>query len=123
MASLAEPLPEQAIAIENPSRVVWTLAWPAVALNSLQVLNTLLDRGFIGRLPTSALTSRGGSMTVLLLMFSLAMALATGATAPVARSYGANETPHCRIASRQPVSLTVFAGFVMAAITAVVAPF
>jgi hypothetical protein len=39
---------------ENASRVVWTLAWPAVALNSLQVINTLLDRGFIGHLPTAA---------------------------------------------------------------------
>ncbi len=36
---------------ENYSRIVWALAWPAVALNSLQVINTLLDRFFVGRLP------------------------------------------------------------------------
>ncbi len=98
-------------------RVVWALAWPAVALNSLQVVNTLLDRAFIGHLPVESLTAHGGSMNIMFLMFSLAMALATGSTALVARSFGAGEKRQFRKASRQSISLAIFFGIVTALIT------
>jgi Na+-driven multidrug efflux pump len=73
-------------ASEHPVRVVWALAWPAVALNSLQVVNTLLDRGFIGHLPAAALTAHGGATNIMFMMFSLAVAVSTGATALVSRA-------------------------------------
>ena len=63
MTAVAELEPEQHEA-ESSVRVVWALAWPAVALNSLQVVNTLLDRFFIGHLPQSSLTAHGGSIHV-----------------------------------------------------------
>lgn len=107
---------------ENPARVVWQLAWPAVALNSLQVVNTLLDRGFIGHLREAALTAHGGSMNVMFLMFSLAVALSTGATALVSRSYGAGERARYRLASRQSMGLSLLAGLVICLITYFVAP-
>lgn len=102
---------------ENTSRVVWALAWPAVALNSLQVVNTLLDRGFIGHLQEAALTAHGGSMNVMFLMFSLAVAVATGATALVSRAYGAGERAHYRLASRQSLSLGLLCGVAFTIIT------
>ncbi|MEZ0327181.1 MAG: MATE family efflux transporter [Fimbriimonas sp.] len=102
---------------ENSVRVVWALAWPAVALNSLQVVNTLLDRAFIGHLPTESLTAHGGSMNIMFLMFSLAMALATGSTALVARSFGAGEKREFRKASRQSISLAIAFGLLTALIT------
>jgi putative MATE family efflux protein len=110
---LSEPNPHH----ENPVRVVWALAWPAVALNSLQVVNTLLDRAFIGHLPTSSLTAHGGSMNIMFLMFSLAMALATGSTALVARAFGAGEKREFRKASRQSISLAIVFGLLTGAIT------
>ncbi|HZH98881.1 MAG TPA: MATE family efflux transporter [Fimbriimonadaceae bacterium] len=107
---------------ENPSRIVWALAWPAVALNSLQVINTLLDRGFIGHLPSAALTAHGGSINVLFLMFSLAMALGTAATALVSRAFGAGEVNTYRMASKQSFSISIFVGVALGGVTALIAP-
>jgi putative MATE family efflux protein len=98
-------------------KVVWALAWPAVALNSLQVINTLLDRAFIGHLPTESLTAHGGSMNAMFLMFSLAISVATGATALVSRAYGAGEKREFRRASRQAISLALALGLVAALLT------
>ena len=117
MAALAEPPTESAPAAENSARVVWALAWPAVALNSLQVVNTLLDRAFIGHLQTESLTAHGGSMNVMFLMFSLAISLATGATALVSRAFGAGEKAEFRHASKQAVALAVAFGFLTSLIT------
>ena len=107
---------------EHPSRVVWTLAWPAVALNSLQVINTLLDRFFLGHLPQSAFTAVGGAMSVTFLTFSIAMSLATGATAIVARAFGAGDVSEYREASRQAFGLSWMSGLALGFLTILVAP-
>lgn len=116
MATLAQEPTEQFVTEESSARTVWRLAWPAVALNSMQVVNTLLDRGFIGHLNTAALTAFGASTTVMFLMFSLAVSIATGATALVSRFFGAGEPSQYRLASRQSVGLAVAAGFILAAL-------
>ncbi len=121
--ALTDAIEESSILEVSPSRTVWALAWPAVALNSLQVVNTLLDRFFIGHLPASALTAQGGAINVMFLMFSLAMALGTSATALVSRAFGAQEPIEVRIASRQNLSLAVLAGLFFAVLTALVAAF
>jgi putative MATE family efflux protein len=56
-------------------------------------------------------------MNVMFLMFSLAMALATGSTALVARSFGAGEKREFRTASRQSMSLAILFGILTALIT------
>lgn len=106
---------------QTASKVVWALAWPAVALNSLQVINTLVDRFFIGRLPAAALTAQGGAINVMFLMFSLSMALGTAATALVSRAYGAQEPTEVKIASREALGLTVVGGILLGLLTALVA--
>jgi putative MATE family efflux protein len=120
LAAVVETLPEAGHVAENPSRVVWILAWPAVALNSLQVINTLLDRGFIGHLHAAALTAHGGATNVMFLMFSLAVAVATGATALVSRAFGADEPSEVRQAAQQALGVAVFGGLVITAITAAI---
>ncbi len=85
-------------------------------------MNTLLDRGFIGHLEPAALTAHGGSINVVFLCFSLAMALATGATALVSRAFGAEERAEYRMASRQALGLAVMAGFIVAVAAFVVGP-
>jgi putative MATE family efflux protein len=97
--------------------VVWALAWPAVALNSLQVLNSLLDVFFVSHLPKAALAAQGGSTTMIFLMFSLAMALGTASTALVSRAYGAGKVEEFRTACRKCLSLAILAGFVFMAIS------
>lgn len=106
---------------ENASRVIWALAWPAVALNSLQVINTLLDRFFIGHLQEAALTAHGGATNIMFLMFSLAIAMATGATALVSRGYGAGDKALYQQAARESLRLSLFAGTILAVVTAVTA--
>lgn len=95
---------------EHPRRVVWALAWPAVALNSLQVVNSLLDTFFVGHLSTPSLTAYGGMTPVLFLMFSFAMSIGTAATALVSRAYGAEDVVEYRKAARQSLSLSLAGG-------------
>lgn len=124
MPSTVEVIDEARVDLsENATMVVWRLAWPAVALNSLQVINQLLDRGFIGHLSPSVLTAHGGSINVMFLMFSLAVAVATGATALVSRAFGAGNPSEYRLASRQSIRIAIMSGVVMAAVTALSAPF
>ncbi len=111
----------QEIATENHTSVVWKLAWPVVALNSLQVVNTLLDRFFIGHLPSEALTAQGSAINVMFLMFSLAMALGTGSTALVSRAFGAGKIEELRIAAKQSVGLAVIAGLISGLVAALLA--
>jgi len=122
VSTVVEPVDEAGYAAsENATSVVWKLAWPAVALNSLQVLNQLLDRGFIGHLDAAALTAHGGAINVMFLMFSLAVAVATGATALVSRAYGAGQASEYRLASRQSIRVAIFSGFIAAAFAALAA--
>lgn len=108
---------------ENATAIVWKLAWPAVALNSLQVINQLLDRGFIGHLDSSAVTAHGGSINVMFMMFSLAVAVATGATALVSRAFGAENPSEYRVASHQSIRVAIMSGVVLGVITALGASF
>jgi putative MATE family efflux protein len=112
----------EVIGSENSARVVWELAWPAVALNSLQIVNTLLDRFFIGHLATAALTAHGGATSVMFLMFQLSVSVATGSTALVSRAYGAGDRLEFRQAARQSLRLAIVSGLVIAAVAAIVAP-
>jgi putative MATE family efflux protein len=106
---------------ENYSRVVWALAWPAVALNSMQVMNTLLDRFFIGHLHAPSLTAHGASTNVMFLVFSLAMSLGTGASAIVSRAFGANDEPEYRRGAQESLGLSIFLGALCTLLTALCA--
>ncbi len=108
---------------ERASKIVWALAWPAVALNSLQVVNTLLDRGFIGHLQAAASTAQGASMNVMFLTFSLAMSLGTAATALVSRAYGAGQVEEFRMAGRQSLSVAIIGGLILASVSVLITPF
>lgn len=112
---------ETSVPEENAGRIVWALAWPAVALNSLQVVNSLLDSAFIGHLPGAALTAQSGAMSPMFLMFSLAMALGTASTALVSRAYGAQKVDEFRTACRKCLSLALLAGLICTALCLVLA--
>lgn len=109
---------EQEVEHESAARIVWALAWPAVALNSLQVVNNLLDTGFVGRLDASSMTAHGASVVVLFLMFSIVFALGTAATALVSRAYGANEMAEVRTANAQCLSFSALGGLLLTLIAA-----
>ncbi len=98
----------------DDARTIWTLAWPAVALNILGVINGLLDRGFIGHLETAASTALGGTLSVVFLLFSIAMCFATAATALVSRAFGAKDMAEVQKGAHQTVTVSFLAGIVLA---------
>ncbi|MCH8273797.1 MAG: MATE family efflux transporter [Armatimonadetes bacterium] len=105
------------------NRIVWDLAWPAVALNSLQTVNSLLDAKFLGVLGRDSLSASGGALNVMFFFMSLAFALGTGATALVSRFYGAGESFNLIKACRQATSLGIVLGLVFASLGALLVPF
>ena len=88
-------------------RSLWTMAWPVVALNLLQVANSLIDRFFIGNLPDTSMSAHGASMSFMFLLFSLAYSVAVGAGAIVARAYGAKEVSEYRLAAQQSLQVSM----------------
>jgi len=86
------------------------LAWPAVALNALQTINSLLDNWFVQRLSPAALTAIGAATNSVFLFVSLSMALGTAATAMVARMYGARDEEGVREAARRCLAFSIATG-------------
>ncbi len=102
---------------ENATRIVWALAWPAVALNMLQTVNALLDSTFVGHLSPASLTAYGGATPIVFTLFSLCMSLAMPGTALVSRAYGARNPEEYRKACRQVLSV----GLILSVVIALVA--
>lgn len=102
---------------------MWQLAWPSVALNGLQTLNSLLDSFFIGRLERSALVAHGAALNVIFMLFSLVMTISVASTALVARSYGAEDMAGCRSATAQCSRMALYAGFLLSGLAVLLALF
>jgi putative MATE family efflux protein len=100
---------------ENLQKVMWALAWPAVLLNSLQTVNSLLDNWFVQQLPPSALTAVGASVNVVFLLVSLSFALGTASTAFVSRAFGAGQAEEYRSAATKCLVVSGLAGILAAA--------
>lgn len=83
----------------------------------MQVVNTLLDRGFIGHLPASSVAAQGASMSLIFLMFSFAMSSATAATALVSRAFGAGDDVEVRLASRKCFGFAWAGGLLLCLLT------
>ena len=101
---------------ESSLQTVWKLAWPAVALNSLQTLNGLLDNFFLSYVGAEALNAVGASTSYVFLLFSVSMALGTAATAIVSRAFGAGTHDECIVANAKCVSLSIWVGIGLAAV-------
>ncbi|MCH7903683.1 MAG: MATE family efflux transporter [Armatimonadetes bacterium] len=99
--------------VENSLKIVWVLAWPAVALNSLQTLNALLDTFFISNVSRQAMTAAGAAMPFIFLFFSITFAIGIAATAIVSRAFGAGVIAECITANRKCLSLATYLGFAL----------
>lgn len=107
----------------SANRIVWDLAWPIIALNSMQVVNSLLDTRFISALGQSSLNASGAAQSVLFFLASMGIALGVGVTALVSRFYGANQTADLVKASRQTTGLSVLIGIAIAVLGYFTLPF
>lgn len=100
-------------ALEQPLRVVWTLAWPAVALNALQTVNSLLDSYFIQHLEPAALTAISSATTAMFLVISMTMAVGVAATAMVSRAFGEGDMDKVREANQKCLGFAVIFAFIL----------
>lgn len=107
---------------ENLAKALWELSWPVVALNLLGVINSLLDRFFIGTLPRAALTAHGAAVSVIFMLFSLAFSVGIGAGAIISRAYGAREFDEVQVGADQAVRVSVYVGLVLGLFSAITAP-
>lgn len=101
----------------SAARTVWSLAWPAVALNSLQSINSLLDSYFVQHLDVANLTAIGAATGVIFLFISLTFALGTASTALVSRFFGAGDKEGYRVANQKCVGLALVGGIIVALAT------
>ncbi|MEX2242324.1 MAG: MATE family efflux transporter [Fimbriimonadaceae bacterium] len=114
MPAVTGPEERPQVAPESSLRTVWTLAWPAVALNSLQTLNFLLDNFFLSYVGPEALNAAGASTSFIFLLFSVSMALGMAATAIVSRAYGAGTHDESVVANEKCLSLSLWVGLGLA---------
>jgi putative MATE family efflux protein len=105
------------VADEPAWRTVWRLAWPAVALNSLQTVNSLLDSVFVGGLPQANLTALGASANAVFLFISISFAIGTAATALVSRAFGAGDMNEVVTGARKCLGLSVWLGALLALVS------
>ena len=107
---------------ENLAKALWELSWPVVTLNLLNVVNSLLDRFFIGTLPRAALTAHGAAVSVIFMLFSLAFSIGIGAGAIISRAYGADDHDEVRRGADQAIRVSVYVGLGLGVIAALTAP-
>lgn len=93
-------------------RMVWHIAMPAVVTMLLQTVNGIMDMFFVGHLPAGkdALAATGLGGGIIFLLISLAMGVAAGTMALVARFTGAKEPESCLYATGQSFTLSLFVG-------------
>ncbi|RMF90724.1 MAG: MATE family efflux transporter [Nitrospinota bacterium] len=75
--------------LANPSRALWTLAIPVMAGMSIQIMYSIADLIFIGRISAQALSAVAFNIPLFFLVLSLTMGLGSGVTAVIARYVGA----------------------------------
>ncbi len=114
---------EPRFGLRSAAPVVWQLAWPAVLLNGIQTLNSVIDAYFIGHLERAALTAHGAALNIVFLLFSLGLTVSVASTALVSRFYGAKEPGSLREANRQCVRLAHYVGIGMGLLGVVAAYF
>lgn len=107
---------------ERPVITVWRLAWPAVTLNALQTVNSLLDSYFVSHLEGDALTAIGAATTTLFLLISLSMAVGVAATAMVARAYGEGDPAKYREANRKCLGFAILSALILTIVAVPFAP-
>jgi putative MATE family efflux protein len=77
--------------INNPAKALWTLAIPMFVGMGIQVVYTLVDMMFIGRIGGVAIAAVAFNMPLFFVMHGLTMGLGSGVTASIARYIGAKE--------------------------------
>lgn len=108
------PAPQIELTYADMHRMVWRIAMPAVVTMMLQTVNGIMDMFFVGHLSAGkdALAATGLGGGIIFLMISIAMGVAAGTMALVARFTGAKQPESCLYATGQSLTLSLFVGLV-----------
>ncbi len=96
-------------------RRLWSLSWPVIGLNVLNVLALAVDTAMCGRLPNAeaALTGLGFATQLVFLLMVGMMGLLVGSVALIARAHGAKDRERVDHVLAQSLQLTVILGVVV----------
>jgi putative MATE family efflux protein len=105
------------------TRRLFTLAWPIIGLNVLQVLALAVDTAMVGRIPNAeaALTGMGYAAQLIFLLMVAMIGLTVSTVAFIARAKGGDRLEHARHILHQSVQLTIVLGIVIAIVGNVLA--
>jgi putative MATE family efflux protein len=92
---------------------IWALAWPSIALLSLQSLMGVVDLVFVSSLGTEAVAAVAVATQLHFFLFSLLAAVSAGTVAVVAREWGRGNRDEVARAARCSIALSAVIGAVM----------
>ena len=91
--------------IDNPSKALWTLAFPIMAGMGIHILYTIVDMIFIGRLGGDAIAAVAFNMPVFFLVLGLSFGVGSGVTASIARFIGEKDKVNADNTAEHAVAL------------------
>lgn len=102
---------------------IFTLAWPAVVQEALNVVVTYVDTAMVGALGASASAAVGLTGSVGWLVSSIAIAFGIGILAVCAQSVGANDHQKMQKAGQQAFFMTLIVGIILTVVCVSISPF
>lgn len=117
-------LPLSSPATPSVSRRLFSLAWPIIGLNVLNVLALAVDTAMVGRLGDSdlALTALGFATQVVFLLLVAMIGLSVGTVAVISRAYGGRDYERVANTLAQSTSLTAMLGIGVGLVGNLIAP-
>ena len=106
----------------STKKVIFKLAWPVIAEQSLATITHIVDMMMVGRLGASAVAAVGLTMQPVFFSTALASALGVGTTALVSRFTGSDENKKAASVLQQSVLLSIIFSLVFAVIFYFFAP-
>ncbi len=97
-------------------RNLWTLSWPMMISNSLNMLGPTIDMIWVGRLGTAAIAGVGAAGMGLMILMPAMMGLTMGARAMIARFIGSGDEVGANHVARQAFVLSAGFSTIMAVI-------
>ena len=91
--------------IDNPSKALWTLAFPIMAGMGIHILYTIVDMIFIGRLGGDAIAAVAFNMPLFFLVLGLSFGVGSGVTASIARFIGEKDKVNADNTAEHAVAL------------------
>lgn len=95
------------------ARRIFSLAYPVIIENILQVSMGFADKYFVSRVGTNAVISVGVTTIVMNIYLSFFIAVGVGTTAVVSRYIGAGENEKASMASKQAFYIALFIGIIV----------